>query len=58
MSLPKTFDGHTLGDFVVGDNGISKIVEVDDYSGYTAELVLPKEVFIEAYNKYIKGGVE
>ena len=58
MSLPKTFDGHTLGDFVVGYNGISRIVEVDDYAGYTAELVLPKEVFIEAYNKYIKGGAE
>ena len=58
MSLPKTFDGHTLGDFVVGDNGISRIIEVDGYAGYTAELVLPKEVFIEAYNKYIKGGAE
>lgn len=54
--LPKTYDGHKLGDFVVGDSGISKIIEVDGYAGYTAELVLPKETFIEAYNKYIKGG--
>ena len=54
MSLPKTYDGHTLGDFIVKDSGIFKITEVDGYAGYTAELVLPKEVFIEAYNKYIK----
>lgn len=54
MSLPKTYDGHKLGDFVVGDNGISRIIEVDGYAGYTAKLVLPKEAFIEAYNKYIK----
>ena len=59
MSLPKTFDGHSLGDLIVGDNGISKIVRVDpDYSGYTSELILPKEIFVEAYNKYIKGDTD
>ena len=59
MSLPKTFDGHSLGDLIVDDNGISKIVSIDpDYSGYTSELILPKEVFVEAYNKYIKGDTE
>lgn len=57
IDLPETFDGHKLGDFVVGDNGISRIIEVDGYAGYTGELVLPKEVFIEAYNKYIKDEV-
>lgn len=54
MSLPKTFDGHTLGDFIVGERGISRIINVDDYAGYTTELILPKDIFIEAYNKYIK----
>ena len=59
MSLPKTFNGHSLGDLIVDDNGISKIVSIDpNYSGYTSELILPKEVFIEAYNKYIKGDSE
>ena len=59
MNLPKTFNGHSLGDLIVDDNGISKIVSIDpDYSGYTSELILPKEVFVEAFNKYIKGGAE
>lgn len=41
MSLPKTFDGHSLGDLIVDDNGISKIIRVDpDYSGYTSELIM------------------
>lgn len=52
--LPKTFDGHTLGDFVVGDIGIARITKVDEYAAYTSEVVLTKEAFIEAYNKYIK----
>lgn len=53
MSLPKTFDGHTLGEIVVKDHGICKIVDVDDYAGYTMETIMPKEVFVEAYKKYI-----
>lgn len=54
MSLPKTFDGHSLGDLIVDDKGISKIVRVDpDYSGYTSELIMPRAVFVEAYKKYI-----
>lgn len=59
MNLPKTFNEHSLGDFIVDDNGISKIVSIDpDYSSYTSELILPKDVFVEAFNKYIKGGAE
>lgn len=54
--LPKTFDGHTLGDFIVGERGIARITNVDNEAGYTATVVLPKETFIEAYNKYIKEG--
>lgn len=53
MSLPKTFDGHRLGEIVVKDWGICKIVDVDDYAGYTMETIMPKEVFAEAYKKYI-----
>lgn len=49
----KTFDGHRLGEIVVKDHGICKIVDVDDYAGYTMETIIPKEVFIEAYKKYI-----
>lgn len=58
MSLPKTFDGHTLGDFIVREKGIYRITKVDDYAGYTSELILPKDIFIGAYNKYIKGDVD
>lgn len=54
--LPKTFDGHTLGDFIVGERGIARITNVDNEAGYTATVILSKEAFIEAYNKYIKEG--
>ena len=53
MSLPKTFDGHTLGDFIVGERGIARITNVDNEAGYTTELVLPKAAFIEAFKKYV-----
>ncbi len=53
--LPKTFDGHTLGDFIVGERGIARVTDVGNDAAYTATIVLPKETFIEAYNKYIKG---
>lgn len=49
----KTFDGHRLGEIVVKDHGICKIIDVDDYAGYTMETILPKEVFVEAFKKYI-----
>ena len=54
----KTFDGHRLGEIVVKDHGICKIVDVDGYAGYTMETIMPKEVFVEAYKKYIQGDTD
>lgn len=47
-----------LGQIIVDSYGISKVVKLEDYGGYTAEQIIPKEVFIEAYNKYIKAESE
>ena len=44
------------GKFVVDDYGICKIIDVDDDGIATAMTIIPKETFIEAYNKFIKGG--
>ena len=43
-----------IGQFIVDSYGISKVVKLDDWGGYTAEQIIPKEVFIEAFQKYIK----
>ena len=48
----------TAGEFEVTDKGIERVIAVGDYGGYTVELVIPKEVFIEAYKKWIEPQVE
>lgn len=42
-----------IGQVIVDSYGISKVIKLDDFGGYTAEQIIPKEVFIEAYNKWI-----
>lgn len=54
----ETYDGHKLGEIVVKDHGICKIVEVFDYGGYVSKTIIPKEIFVEAYRKYIIEGTE
>lgn len=43
------------GQFVVESDGISQVVEVDD-SGkiYVTRQIMPKEIFVEAFQKFIK----
>ncbi len=43
-----------LGEFKVTDRGIVQVDEVY-YNGemYCSKLVIPKEIFVEAYEKYI-----
>lgn len=49
-----TDSGNRVGNFIVRDNGIYQVIE--DYgSNYVTTMVLPKEVIVEAYEKYIKG---
>jgi len=43
-----------IGQVIVDSYGISKVVELDDFGGYTAKQMIPKEVFIEAFQKFIK----
>lgn len=52
--MKTVYNGKTVGDYEVSNRGISRIISVDDMGGYTSTLVMSKEAFIEAYNKYIK----
>jgi hypothetical protein len=47
---------HYVGEVIVTDSGISRIIEFGDYNGYTAEQILPKSAFVEAFNKFIGSG--
>lgn len=42
-----------VGQRIVDDHGISKVIQTDDWGGYTSELIIPKETFIEAYKEWI-----
>ena len=45
------------GDIIVSDSGILRYKPVYGVSGnvYTFEVIMPKEVFVDAYKKYILG---
>lgn len=47
-----------VGQIEVTDSGIEKIIEAYSDGSYTSQVMMPKEVFIEAYEKYIKGGAK
>lgn len=49
-----TYKGQKVGDFEINDSGIFLITEIDDYAGYVSKLVMTREAFVAAYNKYIK----
>lgn len=42
-----------IGQIIVDSYGISKVIRLNNFGGYTAQEIIPKEVFIEAYNKWI-----
>ena len=44
---------HYVGEVIVSDFGICKVIDVDDNNICTAETIIPKEAFIEAFEKYI-----
>lgn len=41
-----------IGQMIVDDYGISKVIRMDDL-GYMSEVIIPKDIFIEAYKQYI-----
>ena len=41
------------GVLFVDDYGINKVIEVDENGTVTAERIIPRDTFIEAYNKFI-----
>lgn len=43
-----------VGEYEVSDKGVELVVDVGDCGTYTTKMVLPKEIFIECYNKWIK----
>lgn len=49
----QTYDGKVVGSVFVDDTGIHKVIEVGDYGEYTCESIIPRAVFVEAYNKFI-----
>lgn len=42
-----------IGQMIVDDYGISKVIRMDDL-GYMSEVIIPKDIFIEAYKKWIE----
>lgn len=42
-----------LGQMIVDDDGINKVIQLHDWGGYTSEQIMPKEIFIEAYKRWI-----
>lgn len=42
-----------IGQVIVDNYGISRVIKLDDFGGYEAKQIIPKEAFIEAYNKWI-----
>ena len=43
-----------VGAFIVTDSGIERVISTQDYGGYTAEIVLTKEAFVQCYKKWIE----
>ena len=43
-----------IGDFEVSESGIERVIDIGDYGSYTTELIIPKDIFVEAINKYMK----
>lgn len=47
-----------VGEMIVTDRGIERVIETGDLGSYTTELIISKEVFQEAYEKYIESKTE
>lgn len=43
-----------VGEMIVTDRGIERVIETGDCGSYTTELIISKEAFQQAYEKYIE----
>ena len=41
-----------IGQEIVSDSGIGRVVRIGDCGSYTAEMIISKEAFIEAFEKW------
>ena len=48
-------DKNNIGDYVVTNDGIHEIINIDDKGWYTTKKVIDKQAFIIAYRRYILG---
>lgn len=48
----RDYDLLRVGDLAVDDYGIVRVIK-KEASGITVETVIPKDIFVEAYNKFI-----
>lgn len=42
-----------VGEMLITDRGIERVIETGDCGAYTTELIVTKEAFQEAYRKFI-----
>ena len=42
-----------IGQEIVSDSGIGRVVRIGDFGSYTAEMIISKEAFIEAFEKWV-----
>lgn len=45
-----------VGNIVLSERGIEKVIAEGDFGGHITELMIPKEIFVEAYKAYIQSG--
>lgn len=48
-------DDKQIGNFRIDDDTIREVVTVFDNGSTLSRTIIPKEIFIEAYNRWIKG---
>ena len=48
-------DDKLIGNFRIDDDAIREVVTVFDNGSTLSRTIIPKEIFIEAYNRWIKG---
>lgn len=53
MQNDKKFNMNDIGSYLVTNRGIEQLINVSDKGCYTTKLLIDKEAFILAYEKYI-----
>lgn len=53
MQNNRKFNINDIGSYLVTNRGIEQLIDVSDKGSYTTKLLIDKEAFILAYEKYI-----